>query len=135
MGDRLSMGERPSNVNRRGSGFRRREDRKIALERIHTLFKQAIEVFEREPELAQRYVELARKVGMRCKVRLPVEYRWMVCKHCKGFLLPGKSSRTRIQQRREPHVVITCLSCGGYNRIPLKKRGVEGDYEGAEVEA
>lgn len=111
-------------MKRRGSRHRRRENRGIALERIHILFKQAIEIFEREPELAQRYVELARKIGMRYKVRLPVEYRWMVCKHCKSFLLPGKTSRTRIQQRREPHVVITCLSCGGYNRILLKKRGV-----------
>lgn len=109
-------------MNRRGSGFRRREDRKIALERIHILFKQAMETFEREPELGQRYVALARKIGMRYKVRLPVEYRWMICKHCKGFILPGKTGRTRIQQRREPHVVITCLNCGGYNRIPLKKR-------------
>jgi RNase P subunit RPR2 len=30
--------------------------------------------------------------------------------------------RVRIQQRREPHVVITCFNCGGYTRIPLRKR-------------
>jgi len=109
-------------VKRRVGGHHRGENRRIALERIHILFKQAVEVFEKAPELAQRYVGLARKIGMRYKVRLPVEYRWMICKHCKCFLLPGKTGRTRVQQRREPHVVITCLSCGGYNRVPLKKR-------------
>ncbi len=109
-------------MKRSGSRLRTREERKIALERIHILFNQAVEVLEKEPGLAQRYVELARRIGMRHKVRIPPEYRWMVCKHCKNLLLPGKSGRTRIQPRREPHIVITCLGCGGYNRILLKKR-------------
>jgi ribonuclease P protein subunit RPR2 len=104
-------------------GRHRKANRKIALERIHVLFKQAIALFAVEMDLARRYVDLARKIGMRYKVRLPTEYRWMICKHCKDFLFPGKTCRTRIQQRREPHIVVTCHSCGGYNRIPLNKRG------------
>jgi len=103
-------------------GRRRRANRRIAHERIQILFKQAITLFAVEMDLARRYVDLARKIGMRYKVRLPTEYRWMICKHCKRFLFPGKTSRTRIQQRREPHVVVTCLSCGGYNRMPLNQR-------------
>lgn len=126
----FSMNERLIKVKR---GRNRREIRKIARERINILFKQAMEILEEEPALSKRYVELARKIGMRSKVRLPTEYRWMVCKHCKGFLLPGKTSRTRIQQRREPHIVITCLNCGGYNRIPLKRGNPKNDYEKTAV--
>jgi RNase P subunit RPR2 len=36
--------------------------------------------------------------------------------------LPGVNCRIRIQQRRESHMVITCLNCGGISRIPLKGR-------------
>ena len=126
----FSMHKRLIKVKRRRN---RREVRKIASERINILFKQATDIHEVEPTLAQRYVELARKIGMRSKVRLPPEYRWMVCKHCKGFLLPGKTSRTRIQQRREPHIVITCLHCGGYNRIPLTRGNPKNDYEKTAV--
>lgn len=94
----------------------------IALERIQILFRQAIELFSKDQALAQRYVDLARKIGMHYKVRLPKKYRWMICKNCKKFLYPGKKCRTRIQQKREPHVVITCLSCGEHNRILLNMK-------------
>jgi len=106
------------------------ETRQIALQRIHTLFRLAKEKIREEPELAQRYAETARKIAMRTKLRMPIEYRRMVCKHCKSFIYPSVNCRVRIQQKREPHMVITCLLCGKHTRIPLKiksgkKRGEE----------
>ncbi len=101
------------------------ETRRIALERIHILFRLARETIHRDKALAQRYVNIARRLAMAAKVRLPREYRRQVCRHCKSFILPGVNCRVRIQQRREPHVVITCLECGRYMRIPLRKRKVE----------
>jgi len=100
----------------------RRENRKIALERIHLLFKMATKTFNLEPALAQSYVNTARKIGMRYKVRIPTEFRRMICRHCKRFILPGKNCTIRIRQSREPHLVITCLCCGGHMRIPLKAK-------------
>ena len=102
----------------------RRENKRIALERIFILFHMAKEVFSEEPELAQYYVNLAKKIGMRYKVKLPIELRRMSCKHCKSFIFPGINCRVRLQQRREPHVVITCFNCGGFMRIPLRNRGI-----------
>jgi ribonuclease P protein subunit RPR2 len=99
--------------------------KRIAKQRIQTLFRLAIETHKEDPELAQRYVDIARRVAMAAKVRLPTEYRRLVCRHCKSFILPGVSCRVRIKQRREPHVVITCLKCGGYMRIPLRGRKSE----------
>jgi ribonuclease P protein subunit RPR2 len=46
----------------------------------------------------------------------------MICRHCKGFIYPGVNCRVRVQQRREPHMVITCLVCGKITRIPLKSK-------------
>ena len=101
------------------------ETRRIALERIHILFKLARETIHKDKALAQRYVNIARRLAMAAKVRLPREYRRQVCRHCKSFILPGVNCRVRIQQRREPHIVITCLECGKHMRIPLRKRKVE----------
>jgi len=101
------------------------ETRRIALQRIHFLFSLAKEKIREEPELAQRYVEIARRIAMRTRLRLPVEYRRMVCGHCKSFIYAGVNCRVRAQQRREPHMVITCLVCGKQTRIPLKSKSLK----------
>ena len=96
--------------------------KRIAMQRIRTLFHLARETVHEDPALAQRYVDIARKVAMAAKVRLPKEYRSQVCRHCKSFILPGVNCRVRIKQRREPHMVVTCLNCGKQMRIPLKRK-------------
>jgi len=94
----------------------------LAKGRIKILFDQAAMCMQADPELAQRYVAIARRVAMAAKVRLPIEYRHQICKYCKSFMLPGVNCRVRLQQLREPHVVMTCLSCGGKTRIMLRKK-------------
>lgn len=95
---------------------------RIALRRVHALFRLAREVIHEDPQLAQRYVETARRVAMRTRMRLPAEYRRQVCRHCKRFILPGVNCRVRTRAGREPHVAVTCLECGGETRIPLRRR-------------
>lgn len=99
-----------------------RKVRQIALKRIHMLFELAKQVVHERPDLADRYVEIARKIAMRARIHLQKEQRLLVCRRCKRFILPGVGSRVRIQPRREPHVTITCLRCGGHMRIPLKRK-------------
>jgi len=96
--------------------------RRMAIQRIRRLFRLAREIINEDSALAQRYVNMARKVAMTARVRLPKEYRHQVCRHCKSFILPGVNCRVRIKQRRAPHLVITCLNCGEQMRIPLRKR-------------
>jgi len=96
--------------------------RRIALRRIQKLFRLAIKRIHTNPRLARRYVEIARRIAMRVRLHLPREYRHMVCRHCKSFILPGVNCRVRIQPKREAHIVITCLMCGGHMRIPLRRR-------------
>lgn len=96
------------------------ETRKIALQRIQILFELAKQKIREEPQLAQRYVKIARRIAMRTRLRLPAEYRRMICKHCKSFIYPDVNCRVRLQRRREPHVVMTCLICGKHTRIMLK---------------
>ena len=96
--------------------------RTIARQRINTLFSLAKQIYHEDPALAQRYVDLARRISMAAKLRLPTEYRRQVCGHCKTFILPGINCRIRTRQHREPHLVITCLNCGHHTRIMLAER-------------
>jgi len=102
-------------------GLSKRRIRRIASERVKLLFKMAEETISKDPELAQRYASTARKLETHYKVKRPAEYRHTTCKHCKKFILPGVNCRVRLQRRREPHVVITCLNCDGHMRIPIRK--------------
>lgn len=95
--------------------------KRIALNRIHKLFRLARKTIRSDPELAQRYVDVARKVAMKVRLRLPKEYRLQICRNCKRFILPGVNCRVRVKQKREPHVVIACMECGNLMRIPLRK--------------
>jgi len=96
--------------------------KQVALQHVRTLFSKAREVIHENPDLAQHYVRMARKIAMSTKLRLPSEYRRQICRHCKSFILPGVNCRIRTQSRREPHIVVTCLVCGKHSRIPLKSR-------------
>jgi ribonuclease P protein subunit RPR2 len=96
--------------------------KRIARQRIQTLFSLANGTINEDPSLAQHYVDMARRIAMAAKVRLPREYRHQVCRYCKSFILPGVNCRVRVKQRREPHVVITCLNCGKQTRLPMKKK-------------
>lgn len=95
---------------------------KIPLERIRILLRQAEETHPTNPQLAQRYIDLATKIAMRTRTHLPTELRRRICRNCNTLIIPGANSRTRIRQRREPHVAITCLQCGHITRIPTRRR-------------
>jgi ribonuclease P protein subunit RPR2 len=89
--------------------------RRVALERIDSLFEQARKVFSKEPALAKRYVTLARKIQSRYKVRMPAKFRYRYCKKCGSYWMPGASVRVRT---RVGKVVFTCLVCKAMRRKP-----------------
>jgi ribonuclease P protein subunit RPR2 len=96
--------------------------KQIARKRIEVLFQQAKNVYRDNPQLSSRYIATARKIAMAAKIPLPTLYKRQICKNCNMLLVQGDNCRVRIRQKREPHVVITCLSCGCKTRIPLKKK-------------
>jgi len=52
---------------------------KIARERIQILFSLAEKEIKKHPERSRRYIELARKLGLRYNVRLPRELKRKFC--------------------------------------------------------
>ena len=95
--------------------------KQIARQRIQILFEQAKKVGRSNPKLAMQYVLSARKIAMAAKIRMPIEFRRETCKECNSLFVQGVNCRVRIKQKREPHVVVTCLNCGNQTRMLLKK--------------
>ncbi len=95
----------------------------IASKRIDILFDLAEgEAKARNQHRANRYVELARKIGMRYNVRVPKRFRRRYCKHCNSYLLPSVTSRVRVRRKR---LVIFCENCGGYLRVPFGRESIQ----------
>jgi ribonuclease P protein subunit RPR2 len=96
--------------------------KQIARQRIEILFVQAKKVVGVDPKLAAQYIRSARRIAMAAKIRLPVEFRRQTCKECNALFVHGVNCRVRVKQKREPHIVVTCLSCGKQTRYMLKKK-------------
>ncbi len=84
---------------------------KIAKERIDILFKEAQKT--KEKKLQNRYVELARKIGMRYNVKIESKYRRKYCRYCYAYL----TSKRRLVKG---NLVVNCIDCKKTNRYPYK---------------
>ncbi|MDI6798437.1 MAG: ribonuclease P protein component 4 [Candidatus Aenigmarchaeota archaeon] len=91
---------------------------KIAKERIQILFDLAEKEFRKHPERSKRYVELARKIGLRYNIRLTKEQKKKFCKNCNSLLIPGLSSQVRVKSKKT--ISIKCLSCNRIYRYPFR---------------
>ncbi len=91
---------------------------KIARERIERLLQLAEENARVHPERARRYVQLARRIAMKYRVRIPRHWKRRFCKKCGAFWIPGKNLIVRIKPEPQPHVEYICLECGAHYRIP-----------------
>ena len=96
----------------------KQKQKEIALQRIKTLFQQAEEIFPKNKALAHRYVYLARTMAMKVHAQIPQGLKRKMCKHCYKYLVPGTNARIRT---RDGKVIISCLDCKKFTRIPLKK--------------
>ncbi|MBT4321796.1 ribonuclease P [Candidatus Woesearchaeota archaeon] len=96
------------------------DNKEIARERIKKLFSEADEVFSKDKKLANRYINLARKIAMKFNLRMPRGYKRKFCKHCYSYLKPGKNLRVRTKGK---NVVYYCLECKKFMKFPLSKKG------------
>ncbi|HUV24134.1 MAG TPA: ribonuclease P protein component 4 [Methanomassiliicoccales archaeon] len=91
-----------------------KEARMIANERIQVLLNLAEEqALCGNIERGRRYVQLARRIGMRTNTRMPRKF--LYCKDCLSPLIPGKNCTVRL---RSNHVTTTCNDCGHIRRHP-----------------
>ena len=107
--------------------------KELARQRIEKLFTLAGECFKENPLLAKRYIELARKIGMKCQVRMPTRLRMSFCRQCGAFLVSGVNLRVRVRPDGKGRVVATCLECGMIKRYPMSREKLQrrGDSIGS----
>ncbi|WEL23074.1 ribonuclease P protein component 4 [Candidatus Nanohalovita haloferacivicina] len=87
----------------------------IAEERIERLFTLAEKRIGHEDELADRYVELARKIGMKEEVSIPSDLKKKFCSNCYSYMKPGRTCEVRIKSDKSK-VEYTCSKCGNIDR-------------------
>lgn len=88
--------------------------KKEALTRVVSLFDLA----RNDPKLAKKYVLAARRLCLKNRLRLPLEFRRSFCVNCSAFFAVGKNCSVR---KRKSGVVIRCLECQNVTRIGVKK--------------
>lgn len=94
----------------------------IAKERITILFEQASEkASQGDQSLADRYVELARRIGMKSQETIPKDLQRQFCSNCGTFQRPGKNCRVRIDSKNS-YVQYTCKECGEKSRYGLEEK-------------
>lgn len=89
----------------------KQEIKKIALDRIKQLFREA----SKNLKMADRYVELARKISMKNNVRIPKEFKRKFCRHCYRYF---KTGNYRVRTRNKM-VVYSCLDCKKFTRFRI----------------
>ncbi len=97
------------------------DPKKIALERIQILVKEALSNAKKNPDLAQRQADIARKISTKHKVKLPYEIRMQFCKKCKMFIAPGVNSKIRLGRSSLKSIRITCQFCNHTYRKVIAK--------------
>jgi ribonuclease P protein subunit RPR2 len=98
----------------------KKNQKQTAEKRIKKLFLMAEKkALNKDISLANRYVQLARKISMKYLVPMPIEFKRRFCKHCYIYLLPTVNSRFRIHNKC---LVIFCFNCQKYTRIPYKSK-------------
>ena len=103
---------------RRTRGKKPEYQLKIARDRIEILLNQAERELRKHPKRSRRYVELARKIGMRYNVRLTKPQKRNFCKNCNTLLKHGVTSKQRTEKGV---IIIRCLNCNKIYRYPFKK--------------
>ncbi len=107
----ITMGKK-----RRGGKRGISQARKLSLERIVRLFELAEEEHILHPKRSDRYVQMARRISTRIRIRIPRHLKRLFCKRCGCYLSPSKA-RVRL---REGRLTVTCLGCGLQMRYPYR---------------
>ena len=84
--------------------------KQIAAQRMQILFYNALTNAKNNPGLAQKQAEIAKKISMKFKIKVPFEISSSFCKKCKKFIAPGIRSKIRLGSKPKS-IRITCLYC------------------------
>lgn len=85
-----------------------------ALDRIKFLFNEA----KSNSNLATRYVQIARKIGMKANQPILKDLKKKFCHHCYNYFQKG-NYRVRT---RDKILIYTCMKCNKQTRYKINKK-------------
>ncbi|MDP7324248.1 MAG: ribonuclease P [Candidatus Woesearchaeota archaeon] len=91
--------------------------RELAFMQIEEYMAKAGDLISSNKALSRKYVQKARRVGMRYKVRFPKSLKRSFCKHCFSCFKPGINVTVRTNKGK---VVYHCKECKGMMRYGYK---------------
>ena len=111
-------------ISRRKSSKKAKKEisKRIAKNRIDILLKNADRTFLKDKQLAQRYVNIVRKLSRKYRVKIPYEYKLRICNHCKSFLWPGINCRVRLRKDNNLKITVSCFECNKQMRLIYPKK-------------
>ena len=84
--------------------------KQIATKRMEILFNNALSNAKNNPGLAQRQAEIAKKISLKFKIKMPFEISSSFCIKCNKFIAPGIASKIRLGSKPKS-IRITCSYC------------------------
>jgi len=96
------------------------DKKELVKERMNQLLELAEKNIKNHPERTKRYVEIARKLSTRHKVRLPERFKKRICKICNIMWIPGYNVKVRLNKRTKA-VEYVC-ECGQVRRFGYSKK-------------
>jgi ribonuclease P protein subunit RPR2 len=69
-------------------------------------------------DLSRNAVKDAFRLSQTLRLRIPLEEKRKLCKHCYTYLKAGVTSQTRVAKGR---IIITCLHCKHVKRLQYSK--------------
>lgn len=88
-----------------------------ALDEVKELFVLARKEAKKRPDLAKRYVTLAREKLRKANMKVPQEYRRLFCRHCNSYFIYGRNVKVRMSRGKK---AVTCAECGATRRYAYK---------------
>jgi len=107
---------------KRRSRKRHLYNRDLVLQRIKILYKIAVEEARKgNIEYSRMLTGLINRLSTRNRVKLPRNVKRGICRNCGAPLIPGVTSRVRLERDgRTSRLVVRCLICGWIHRYPYK---------------
>jgi len=93
------------------------KEKYIAIKRMFILYDKALEVLDKDKELARRYIYLMWRIKLKFRIKTPKKLRNKFCKKCFIPWVVGKTLSIRIRKGR---IIYRCLNCGYVKRFKFK---------------
>ncbi len=96
----------------------KRKDKTAFKRDFDFLVNKAIELYDSNRKLSERYSYIAYKIYLSKKLDLSKNEKVLICKHCNKILIPGKTAVVRLRKKA---IIYKCLNCGNVRKLGYDK--------------